>query len=444
MWRSGKWLLSSAVAVFAIGSVVAHRGGSGNVALSTQSAGGYRFENLPATTGNSDELFVVLTFSGGGTRAAALAYGVLLELRETRFTWKGRPTTLLDEVDVISSVSGGSFTAAYYGLHRERTFATFERDMLHRNIGRELALAALRPDRAFALPLTYYNRSDVAADLYDRSVFGHATFEQLASKGRPFIVINATDLSRGAPFEFTQNRFDLLCSDLFRFRLGAAVAASAGFPGLLTPMRMQNYAGQCGLALPVTIENARHDRLINPHRYLKGNRLRSYLDARRRPYVHLVDGGISDNLGLHTIIDGMNEDIPDVPVANLIEDGSIRKLVVISVNAGTEDDDEIDRSPRTPGLATVIAKSAYAPIDNSSFQLLDFVRIGMNAFSEQANVHLVHVNFESIPPRMNPGHYKTLPTNFNLPRTTVNQVRDIGRFILREDPSFQRLRSTLR
>ena len=82
---------------------------------------GYRFERL-AHEGHSDELFVIVTFSGGGTRAAALAFGVLEALRDTRIAWRGRRVSLLEEVDVISSISGGSFPAAYYALRGEKTF----------------------------------------------------------------------------------------------------------------------------------------------------------------------------------------------------------------------------------------------------------------------------------------------------------------------------------
>jgi len=443
MWRSKKLLLSSAVAVFVIASVAAHRGGAHNASLKATSSAGYRFENLPPTAANTNGLFVVLTFSGGGTRAAALAYGVLLELRDTKFVRGGRETSLLEEVDVISSVSGGSFTAAYYGLHHAETFASFERDMLHRNITRELAFGTVRPDRGIALPFTHYNRSDLAADLYDERIFANATFADLQKRGRPFIVINATDLSRGAPFEFTQNHFDLLCSDLSRLRVGASVAASAGFPGLLTPMRLTNYAGQCGYAIPKEVTNAQRDRIRNPQRYLKGNRLRSYLDAKRRPWVHLVDGGVSDNLGLHTIIDALNEDIPEVHVANMLEEGEIQKLVVIAVNAGTDQDDDIDRSASTPGLATVIAKSAYGPIDNVSTHLLDFMRMGLNDLPDDAEGYLVHVNFEAIPPERNPRKFTTLPTTLNLPPETASDVRDMGRLLLRENPGYQRLRKAL-
>ena len=63
-----------------------------------------------ASAGRRDDITLVLAFSGGGSRAAALAYGVLLELRDTRIGANG-DRRLLDEVDAISAVSGGSFTA---------------------------------------------------------------------------------------------------------------------------------------------------------------------------------------------------------------------------------------------------------------------------------------------------------------------------------------------
>ena len=74
----------------------------------------------------SDELLLILTFSGGGTRAAAFAYGVLQTLAETDIIIDGQKPRLLDEVDGISSVSGGSFTAAYYGLFKDRIFEDLE------------------------------------------------------------------------------------------------------------------------------------------------------------------------------------------------------------------------------------------------------------------------------------------------------------------------------
>jgi hypothetical protein len=100
-----------------------------------------KIENLPVTESSgaqeyslrsftradkNDDLDLLLTFSGGGTRAAATAYGVMQELRDTTISINGETRRLLDEVDTISSVSGGSFTSAYYGLNGDGIFDTFE------------------------------------------------------------------------------------------------------------------------------------------------------------------------------------------------------------------------------------------------------------------------------------------------------------------------------
>ena len=109
---------------------------------------GYRFDTLDPGERNSDSLFVCLMFSGGGTRAAALSYGVMEALRDKVIQVDGREKRLLDEVDCISSVSGGSFTAAYYGLYRERLFEDFRVRFLERDVQGALAGAS------FSIPST--------------------------------------------------------------------------------------------------------------------------------------------------------------------------------------------------------------------------------------------------------------------------------------------------
>src|SRR5262245_9449324 len=66
----------------------------------------------------SDEMLIGLTFSGGGTRAAAFSYGVLTEIDRTRMPGRSGSGSLLDRVDFVSGVSGGSVLAAYYGLKK--------------------------------------------------------------------------------------------------------------------------------------------------------------------------------------------------------------------------------------------------------------------------------------------------------------------------------------
>ena len=120
----------------------------------------------------SDELLLILAFSGGGTRAAAFAYGILEELAATPVVLGGQSRRLLDEVDLISSVSGGSFTAAYYGLYGDRIFRDFETDFLRRPVERELFVQLLRPYNWVRLASPFFNRSRLAAEYYDEHLFG--------------------------------------------------------------------------------------------------------------------------------------------------------------------------------------------------------------------------------------------------------------------------------
>ena len=106
---------------------------------------GYRLENRPERPGNDPSTVVVLAFSGGGMRAAAFSYGVLEELRRTEVTIDGKPMRLLDQVDLITGVSGGSFTALAYGLHGEKLFDTYVTRFLERDVQADLVARLFNP-----------------------------------------------------------------------------------------------------------------------------------------------------------------------------------------------------------------------------------------------------------------------------------------------------------
>ena len=181
----------------------------------------------------------MLAFSGGGTRAAAFSYGLLEALRDITFEVEGKPRRLLDEVDVISSVSGGSVTAAAYGLYGDRAFEIFEPAFLKRNVELALLGQVINPLHWPELWSPYFGRSDLAAKYYDKILFKNAWFRDLDHQQQPYLIINGTDIATGTRFSFTQNYFDLLASDLNTYPLSRAVAASSAVPGLLTPDHRQ-------------------------------------------------------------------------------------------------------------------------------------------------------------------------------------------------------------
>src|SRR5262245_20650702 len=107
--------------------------------------GGYTFQNRQKHFKGQENL-VVLAFSGGGTRAAAFSYGALEFLRRTEVVLpNGAKARLLDAVDVITGISGGSFTALAYGLYGEKLFADYEQRFLKRDVQGEIIARVFSP-----------------------------------------------------------------------------------------------------------------------------------------------------------------------------------------------------------------------------------------------------------------------------------------------------------
>jgi NTE family protein len=202
---------------------------------------GYRYRNLTETSANNTEKnFIIVTMSGGGTRAAALAYGVAEHMNRAKLDRSG--TTLLDEVDVVSSVSGGSFTAAYLGIFgKDKFLQDFDKDVLERQIKRDVLLRLAAPWNWHDMLL--YGRSDVAEKYYKDHIFGGRTYADMPHS-RPFVILNATDLTTGAGFSFSQDDFDRICSDLQGIPLARAVLASSAFPVAFTPITLKNYGSR--------------------------------------------------------------------------------------------------------------------------------------------------------------------------------------------------------
>lgn len=133
---------------------------------------------------------VAMSFSGGGTRAAAFAFGALQGLDAMR---GHGGASLLDDVAFISSVSGGSITDAYYGPHGKASLTTF-RSVLLKDGEAGLRFSLLNPvnlARLFAGGLN--DREDLRTWL-DEDVFRGATYADMFRRGKPIIWINATNV----------------------------------------------------------------------------------------------------------------------------------------------------------------------------------------------------------------------------------------------------------
>ena len=423
-------------------------------------------------TERSEELLLLLTFSGGGTRAAAFSYGVLEALADTKISINGKERRLLDEVDGISSVSGGSFTAAYFGLFGDRIFEDFENKFLKRNVQSELLKRMASPLSWPKLWSLYYDRSDLAADFYDELLFEKKTFKSFSRKNSPIIAINATDAALGSQFTFIGSQFAPICTDLSSFPVSRAVTASSAVPGAFSSVILKNYAGTCDYHLPELALKAIKGKITSTRQYHHAKNLKAYLDVENYPYIHLFDGGISDNLGIRGII---NATLVTGDIWKKLEEVDLKetnKLAIIVVNSRKDQDVSFAKKDYSIPFLDTLGVASSVPLDHYSFETMEVLRDNMKRWQESitkgrckevkskalndgksdstenhdcaAKTYLIEVGFDALKDETEREHLKDLPTTFNLESQDVDRLRKAARLILQESDEFQDLIGSLK
>ena len=404
---------------------------------------------------SSGSIVAAVTLSGGGARAAAFGLGVLRELKETRFQWEGRQTTLLDEVSLVSGVSGGSVLAAHYAAFGDETLDRFEKDFLLTDFEFGLIGSALSPRTLYRLGSPWYGRSNVLAERLDVLYRGRTFGDLRARRSGPDLLVTATDLTTGSAFEFSPEQFALICSDLDSVPLSFAVAASSAVPVLLTPMTLRNHAGQC--PRPHEVDQATPP-VDNFRARLFQNSARSYLDAGERPYLHLVDGGLADNLGVRGLLDRMlvggsiDQPFRDVPP------GTIRRMVLVAVNSERDMAERIDRTDRVPSTAQVMDALIFGAGSRGTQETLAMLSEDIrrwagqlarqrgsasSPFAADAEIHVISVSLRDVPDAEERQLLLQVPTAFTITPSDEQRLQEAGRAALRASPEFRRLRASL-
>lgn len=426
---------------------------------------GYRpYRLMPQRQNNDPHTLFILAFSGGGTRAAAFSYGVLEELRRTEIVIDGQRRRLIDEVDLATGVSGGSFTALSYALYGEGLFAEYEGRFLKRNVQGALTRRALNP---FNWPklMGSAGRSELAADYYDKILFEGATFGDLLDKQTPVAVATGTDLSTGSRLAFFQSDFDLLCSDLSRVRLSRAAAASSAVPGVLSPVTLNNYGGTCGYQYPSWVGDLAKlrgsawsaGRMTQRYREME-----AFQNSKDRPFIHLVDGGVADNLGLRPVLEMFEELAVSEQFREDVGLGVIRRVVLIVVNARSAKTHDWDRR-ESPSWFATLQQATSVPIARYSFESVESMKdrqailsvrrelqiararlAGATEAEAEASVSVpklslatLDVSFDAILDPEERAYFMRLPTSFVLPAEDVDRLREVAGRLMRDSPAFQ-------
>jgi NTE family protein len=414
---------------------------------------------------HDDDLLVGISFSGGGTRAAAFAHGALLEMERTRLAGTGG--TLLNKLDFVSGVSGGAVTAAYYGYKKRAALDDFRERFLIKNaeekINTQISFANI--SRALSGGI---NDSEQFPRWLDENLFDGATFAAFRAQRRPRIWINASDIYNRTTFVFGATAFRAICSDLNAYRLSDAVAASAAVPVVFAPVVLKTYPEQCKAKLPEWIVQARAKKNSPPM-------LRAFADAVARyndgsmPYIKLLDGGLVDNFGLSGFtIARLSSETPYGPMTES-QAVKIRRVMFLVIDAGRGPSGDWVKTVEGPAGVDLIMAASDTAVDSgvrASFTAFDGVmqewqkelirwRCGLSAaqrkkYGAPANWNcrdvrffVGRVGFDQLGDQR-AAQLQAIETRFKLPADQVDALIAAGGDALRANPTFQSFLSSLR
>jgi len=420
-----------------------------------------------------DRPMIVLSFSGGGSRAAALAAAVSARLDRITYQSAGGPRRLSQDVAVISSVSGGSVFAAWVGLNGfdydrvkafEQKIGTFD------GIG-YLEERAFNPFTWADLALTRRTRIDVLQDMLSEFLETKATLAAINQKGKPLVVLNASDMTSGEVFSFTPGVLDDMCMSFDDMPVTVAVSASAAVPVAFSPVLLKNTSWfDCvgarrpfgdGRTMLVTdggaYTNIEAFRRARYRASLRADKL-AYREAR---YVRLLDGGLADNLGLTAARRALID--PESPSYALpaLGDGRLRRLVVISVNARSDVRNDLDASDERTSVLDMLDAVTSVPIDATTANVASAFRGFINSLVNDRNtlrslgvpadftIYPVEIDFDELPTdtpqeTADRDNVKSIATSWTISSNDVNLIDAVAGKLLWRHPCFRALMDDLR
>jgi predicted acylesterase/phospholipase RssA len=430
---------------------------------------------------------MLLALSGGGSRAAYFSGSVMLRLQNVF-----EDIDLLKEIDLISSVSGGSLPAAYYCISIDPegfTSIPIKGEFNHSQLSSSLkskvrysennrllgfngpmqpqdakelreALSDQKDDERVAKlkrlsqykvksnrpwdewtvkrlmvrnylykwignwfwPInvikywfTAYDRSDIMAqtfsdNLYDKRTLGNDLIFRDLNPERPYLIINATDATEervdcekserhfGEVFTFTYEDFkSQLNSNISRYKISRAVMASAAFPAVFNYMTLRDYCN--------------------------------------RRYVHVFDGGNSDNLGLKSLrkVIALNRD-------------KYKKIIVILVDSHIEakgiDNKEYDPRSLFSYVMDMNMMDSFDSLLESNRKVL------LEEFENDKTIEFWHIHFNDVEDQDLKKKLNKIATNFKISKSKEKDHvtlidRAVNDLISKKNPKLNRIRIIL-
>ncbi|MBI4831182.1 MAG: hypothetical protein HY801_06440 [Candidatus Lindowbacteria bacterium] len=177
--------------------------------------------------------------------------------------------------------------------------------------------------------------------------------------------------------------------------------------------------------------------------------LHTYLDPQKKAFVHLVDGGVADNLALRGPLEmilargGIREALGD------LGSRKTRRVAFIIVNAEKQPQNVIGLSSQGPGLLGIIGITSSVMISSYNYETMELLRSSMKEWfaenqclqgdSVPIEFYEIEVGFKALPAEEERARFSSVPTTLSLPMKTVDELREVAGRILCESKEFQRL-----
>ena len=284
----------------------------------------------------------------------------------------------------------------------------------------------------------------------------------------PYVIINATEMTLGTRYQFTQDYADIICSDLSQLPVSRAVTASSAVPILFSPITLTNHAGECGWQRPAWMQAALNTQNRSSRLYNLATSMLALENREDHPYLHLFDGGLADNLGLRAMLDGVLRYNSINEALKALGMEKTRKVVIILVNAETALDIESSRKMQSPTFAAALGAATSVPLQRYSFETVALLKDRLAEWQQESydaacgktaqsgkgkagkstdpecrgvDFHFIEVNFSEHPDPAERDYLKRLPTSFVLTDEAVDRLIAAGRLVLRNNAEYQRLLS---
>jgi NTE family protein len=282
--------------------------------------------------------------------------------------------------------------------------------------------------------------------------------------------VGATELTGGARVVFLPQNFDIMCADLSSFKLSRAAAASSAVPVVLSPVTIDNYGGHCGYRMPSWLQ-AFADQKTPPRpagRILRRlQELEQMDDASEDRYFHLVDGAVSDNLGLRGVLDFL-EALEALRLAGKPTPlDHVRRVTIFVVNSASSPSFAWNEEENSPAALSILVKAAGVPVDRYANESIELLRdidarwtaqrairdsaafdkkkdpdVAWVANAVNADIHAIEVSFRVVSDKQERDYLNQLPTSFALPADAVDRLRAAAKKIILSSPDFQQMLAT--